>query len=67
MLVAGLSFAGMQFYWSNYQDIGLVDIVAAVFSLLVTMVFLKFWKPSKVIPGSGTLAAAVRNILPRKY
>ena len=31
----------MQFYWSNYQDIGLVDVVAAVFSLLVTVAFLK--------------------------
>jgi lactate permease len=58
LLVSGLSFAGMQFYWSNYQDIGLVDIVAAVFSLLTTMVFLKFWKPTNVIPVSGQLAAA---------
>jgi lactate permease len=61
LLVSGLSFAGMQFYWSNYQDIGLVDVVAAVFSLLITMVFLKFWKPLKVIPVSGKLAAPKRH------
>ena len=45
LLVSGLSFASMQFYWSNYQDSGLVDIVAAIFSLLVMVVFLKLWKP----------------------
>src|SRR6188508_3044997 len=58
LLVSGLSFAGMQFYWSNFQDIGLVDVVAAVFSLLMTMLFLKFWKPANVIPVSGELAAS---------
>jgi len=61
LLVSGLSFAGMQFYWSNYQDIGLVDVVAAVFSLLMTMLFLKFWKPRNVIPVSGKLAAAPKK------
>jgi lactate permease len=61
LLVSGLSFAGMQFYWSNYQDIGLVDIVAAVFSLLTTMLFLKVWKPANVIPVSGQLAASIRR------
>jgi lactate permease len=61
LLISGLSFAGMQFYWSNYQDIGLVDVVAAVFSLLITMVFLKFWKPSEVIPVGGKLAAVRKH------
>src|SRR6188472_2476960 len=61
LLVSGLSFAGMQFYWSNYQDIGLVHVVAAVFSLLMTMAFLKFWKPAKIIPVSGELAASPKR------
>lgn len=61
LLISGLSFAGMQFYWSNYQDIGLVDVVAAVFSLLMTMVFLKFWKPANVIPVSGKLTTATKK------
>ncbi len=55
LLVSGLSFAGMQFYWSNFQDSGLVDIVAAIFSLLVMVVFLKFWKPKEIIPVSENL------------
>ncbi|MFN0123227.1 MAG: L-lactate permease [Blastocatellia bacterium] len=61
LLVSGMSFAGMQFYWSNYQDAGLVDVVAAVFSLLVMVVFLKFWKPKNILPVSGELVATVKS------
>ena len=58
LLVSGLSFAGMQFYWSNYQEAGLVDVVSAVFSLLVMVVFLKFWKPATEMKTEGTTCAA---------
>src|SRR5215216_4615564 len=61
LLVSGLSFAGMQFNWSNFQDIGLVDIVSAIFSLLVTVAFLKVWKPAEVIPVSGELATSTKH------
>jgi lactate permease len=61
LMVSGLSFAGMQFYWSNYQDIGLVDVVAAVFSLLATVLFLKFWKPVKVIPVNDEFVTSIRR------
>jgi lactate permease len=57
LLVSGVSFAGMQFYWSNYQESGLVDVVSAVFSLLVMVAFLKIWKPAEVMPVSGELVA----------
>jgi lactate permease len=53
LLVSGASFAAMQFYWSNFQDVGLVDIVAAVFSLLVMVAFLKVWKPPVLMPTGG--------------
>ncbi len=49
LAVSGLSFAGMQFYWSNYQESGLVDIIAALFSLLVMVAFLKVWRPKTVL------------------
>lgn len=49
LFVSGLSFAGMQFYWSNYRDNSLVDVVSAIFSLLVMVAFLKFWKPKEVM------------------
>ena len=61
LLVSGASFAAMQFYWSNFQEPGLVDIVAAIVSLLVTVAFLKVWQPAEVIPVSGTLAVATRR------
>jgi lactate permease len=61
LLVSGLSFAGMQFYWSNFQDVGLVDVVSAVFSLLLMVAFLKVWKPKNVIPVSGELATSRRR------
>jgi lactate permease len=49
LLVSGASFAAMQFYWSNYQETGLVDIVAAMFSLLVMVGFLRVWKPKRLL------------------
>ena len=48
LLVAGGSFASMQYYWSNHVETGLVDIVAAIFSLLVMVAFLKVWRPAHV-------------------
>jgi lactate permease len=49
LLVSGASFAAMQFAWSNYGETGLVDIVSAIFSLLVMVAFLKFWSPKNII------------------
>src|SRR5438270_5311304 len=48
ILVVGISFASMQFFWSNHMDSNLVDITAGLFSLLCTVIFLLFWKPKKI-------------------
>lgn len=48
ILVVGISFAGMQFFWSNYMDSNLVDIAAGVTSMIAMIVFLRFWKPKRV-------------------
>lgn len=48
ILVVGISFAGMQFFWSNYMDSNLVDIAAGVTSMIAIIVFLRFWKPKRV-------------------
>ena len=61
LFVSGASFAGMQFYWSNFQEPGLVDIVSAIFSLLAMVAFLKFWKPAEIMPVSGQLATTTRR------
>jgi len=49
LAVSGGTFAAVQFYWSNYQETGLVDIVAAIVSLLVMVAFLKLWRPREVM------------------
>lgn len=48
ILVVGVSFASMQYFWANKMDSNLVDITAGLFSLLCTVVFLLFWKPKKI-------------------
>ena len=48
ILVVGVSFAGMQFFWSNYMDSNLVDIAAGVTSMVVTVLFLRVWKPKRI-------------------
>jgi lactate permease len=48
ILVVGISFAGTQFFWSNYMDSNLVDIVSGVVSMAVTLIFLRFWQPKHV-------------------
>ena len=48
ILVVGLSFALTQFFWSNYVDSNLVDIVGGVISILAAVIFLRFWKPKRI-------------------
>jgi lactate permease len=66
ILVVGVSFASMQYFWSNHMDSNLVDITAGLFSLLCTVMFLLFWKPKKIWRfDTDTLpAAAVPGGLP---
>ncbi len=45
-LTAGVSFAVPQFLVSNFHGPWLVDIIAAIVSMLAVVVLLKFWKPS---------------------
>lgn len=48
ILVVGVSFALTQFFWSNYVDSSLVDIMGGVVSITATIAFLKFWKPKRI-------------------
>ncbi|MDQ6698554.1 MAG: lactate permease LctP family transporter, partial [Acidobacteriota bacterium] len=48
LLLCGSVFAGIQFYWSNFVDYGLVDIVGGMATLLALVFFLKVWKPAKI-------------------
>lgn len=48
ILVVGLSFAGTQFFWSNYMDSNLVDIVSGIVSIVATLSFLRIWQPKQI-------------------
>jgi lactate permease len=45
LLVAGGSFAVIQFAVSNYVDYTLTDVLSSLGSLLVTVAFLRVWQP----------------------
>jgi lactate permease len=48
ILVVGISFSLTQFLWSNYVDGNLVDIMGGVVSIIAVLMFLRFWKPTKI-------------------
>jgi lactate permease len=48
ILVVGISFAATQFFWANFMDSNLVDIMGGVVSILATVAFLHFWKPKRI-------------------
>jgi len=48
ILVVGFSFALTQFFWSNYVDSNLVDIMGGVVSIIATVAFLRVWKPKRI-------------------
>jgi lactate permease len=48
ILVVGVSFALTQFFWSNFVDSNLVDILAGVVSIVATLIFLRVWKPKRI-------------------
>jgi lactate permease len=48
LLLCGGVFAAIQFYWSNYRDAGLVDIMGGMVTLIVLAVFFKVWQPRKI-------------------
>ncbi len=46
LLVAGGSFGLSQFVASNYGDYALTDVVSSLGSLIVTLLFLRWWRPA---------------------
>jgi lactate permease len=64
ILVAGVSFATLQFLVSNYHGPWLVDILAAIGSIAAVVAFLQVWQPSDqfeapmMVAGSATIERA---------
>jgi lactate permease len=53
ILACGISFAGMQFYVSNYMGPELTDIMSSLTCIIVMVGVLKFWKPKNILRLEG--------------
>jgi lactate permease len=49
ILACGLSFAGMQFFVSNYMGPELTDVLSSLTCIVVMVFVLKIWKPKEIL------------------
>ena len=66
ILVVGLSFGATQFLWSNYFDSNLVDIAAGLVSMILLVIFLRFWKPRRLWR-NGSVFTATLTLTTRQH
>jgi lactate permease len=59
IIACGLSFAGMQFYVSNYMGPELTDIMSSLTCIIVMVVVLKVWKPKNIVRLEGDKPASI--------
>ena len=66
IVACGVSFAGMQFYVSNYIGPELTDIMSSLTCIAVMVVVLKVWKPKNImrLEGDKPITAAVQRHAP---
>lgn len=48
LLVSGLSFALLQYVSSNFIGPSLPDVIAGIGSIIILIIFLRFWKPKNI-------------------
>src|SRR5688572_28870888 len=53
IIACGVSFAGMQFYVSNYMGPELTDIISSLTCIVVMVIVLKVWKPKNIMRLEG--------------
>jgi len=59
LLACGISFGGIQFFWSNFMDASLVDILGGIGTLaFLAFFFRKVWRPKEIWRYAGEGAAA---------
>ena len=66
IIACGLSFAGMQFYASNFIGPGLTDILSSLTCIIVMVFLLKLWTPKSImrLEGDKPVTAAIRRYAP---
>jgi lactate permease len=62
-LVAGLSFALMQFTISNFVGPELPDVLASLFSLICVILFVRVWKPRDIDEYRASFSPAVQTTI----
>ncbi|BAI76728.1 lactate transporter (plasmid) [Azospirillum sp. B510] len=62
ILVAGVSFAVPQYLVSNYHGPWLVDVAAAIVSLVSVTLFLKVWHPKAIWHTAGGASALTQGV-----
>ena len=58
IIACGVSFAGMQFYVSNYVGPELTDILSSLTCIVVMVLVMKFWKPASIMRLEGDKPAS---------
>src|SRR5260221_9225455 len=53
IIACGVSFAGMQFYVSNYVGPELTDILSSLTCIVVMVLVITFWKPKRILRLEG--------------
>lgn len=48
LLACGATFGAVQFFWSNYVDAALVDIMGGMVTLLALAAFFRRWRPRRI-------------------
>jgi lactate permease len=62
LLAGGVVFASVQFFWSNFMDAALVDIIGGLVTLLALAFFFgKIWRPKKAWRYAGEAPAVVTS------
>jgi lactate permease len=64
ILVAGVSFAVPQYLVSNFHGPWLVDVVAAIASMICLALFLRIWLPKSILRGTPAVFGAAERQAP---
>jgi len=61
LIACGASFGAVQFFWSNYVDAALVDVMGGMLTLLFLALFFRRWRPRRIwrYPWDGEGAGSV--------
>jgi lactate permease len=48
LLACGVGFGAIQFFWSNFMDAALVDIIGGMGTLVWLAIFFRIWQPKRI-------------------